>query len=648
MPRILKRAVVMTLDVTLGILALWVSVVLISGSWRPIFGVPTLQLVVSVLLTVPTFFFMGIYSAVFRFYQGRSLLSVFKAISIYGLLFFLTLEVGDLHFGTRFIGVIQPILLFLFVALSRLLIGLGLGSLPASDSSPTPRRRVVIYGAGESGRRLAESLKNSAVWKFVGFMDDDPELWGSTINGWTVFAPERSIWLLNAYNVQEVWLAIPTASSTNRKKIIDLIRSAQVHVRTLPSFQYVLQKKIHASDLKELSADELLGRSSVQPNFELLRRTVYGKTVLVTGAGGSIGSEICRQIIHMQPTRLILVEQSEYALYSIHKELLEIYRVITNESSGDQENNSPLGKLTSNIIPIMGSVTDESFIGDLFDKWRPDSIYHAAAYKHVPMAEMNVCSTVFNNVWGTFVCVDKAVSASVSWFVLISTDKAVRPTNVMGASKRLAEMIVQAYATASVDRGPIFSAVRFGNVLDSSGSVVPLFREQISNGGPITLTHPDVTRYFMTIPEAAQLVLQAAGMSSGGEMFVLDMGDPVRVFDLARRMIELAGFSVRDEGNPNGDIAINITGLRPGEKLYEELLIGGSPESTIHSKILKASEPYLDISEIKLEVSELMGSLRINDVSQTLRILSRVVPEYSPTGETVDWTLLFSRKNRHR
>jgi FlaA1/EpsC-like NDP-sugar epimerase len=416
-------------------------------------------------------------------------------------------------------------------------------------------------------------------------------------------------------------LAMPSLSRKRRNEIINQIRNAHVAVRTLPSVSELLQGKVNISDLKELDIDDLLGRESVTPNHILLARNVVNKTVMVTGAGGSIGGELCRQIINVGPSKLLLIENSEFALYAIHQELE--------------------GKISGRnivLVPLLASVQDADRLREIMTTWHPDTVYHAAAYKHVPLVEHNPAEGIKNNVLGTLRVAQESVSSGVTDFVLISTDKAVRPTNIMGASKRLAEMVLQALAENSSTTN--FSMVRFGNVLGSSGSVVPKFRQQIRDGGPITLTHPEITRYFMTIPEASQLVIQAGAMSKGGDVFVLDMGSPVRIIDLARRMVELSGLTVRDELDPDGDIEIEISGLRPGEKLFEELLIGDDPKPTSHLRIMKAHEDFIVWDDLKKHLESLEIALNLNDVGVIRMIMTNLISGYVPNKEIVDWVHL--------
>jgi FlaA1/EpsC-like NDP-sugar epimerase len=441
------------------------------------------------------------------------------------------------------------------------------------------------------------------------------------LNGQPIYSPDDLLGLVETLNVSDVLLALPSASRKLRNEILARMRAVHVSVRTLPSVTELAQGKVSISDLRDLDIDDLLGREPVVPDRDLLSQNISGQVVLVTGAGGSIGSELCRQILKADPAVLLLIEQSEFALYNIHQELQ------------DKLAESPI-----KLVPLLASVRDAERMREIMLTWRPDTVYHAAAYKHVPLVEHNPAEGIKNNVLGTLTAARAAAEHGVANFVLISTDKAVRPTNIMGASKRLAEMVLQAMAVTLP--GTKFSMVRFGNVLGSSGSVVPKFRQQIRDGGPITLTHPEITRYFMTIPEAAQLVIQASAMARGGDVFVLDMGQSVRIIDLARRMIELSGLTVRDEASPEGDIEIEITGLRPGEKLFEELLIGDNPEPTQHPRIMKAHEDFLQWPLLREKLDALEAALDTHDVGVVRSILEQIVAGYVPSGEIVDWIFL--------
>jgi FlaA1/EpsC-like NDP-sugar epimerase len=528
----------------------------------------------------------------------------------------------------RTVGIIQPILLLLFVGASRALARVWLGDQYLSILKRASRPKVLIYGAGTTGRQLAAAMANSHEMQVAGFLDDDDRLHGHVLNGQPIYNPADLDNLATTLNISDVLLAMPSLSRKRRNEILSQIRSAHVAVRTLPSVTDLAQGKVSISDLRELDIDDLLGREPVTPNHILLVKNIVGKVVLVTGAGGSIGSELCRQILAVNPAKLLLIEQSEFALYAIHQELEE-------KLAGLDVATPPV------LVPLLASVQDDDRMREIMSTWHPDTVYHAAAYKHVPLVEHNPAAGIKNNVLGTLRTAQAAAENGVSDFVLISTDKAVRPTNVMGASKRLAEMALQALAATQAGTGATkFSMVRFGNVLGSSGSVVPKFRQQIRDGGPITLTHPEVTRYFMTIPEAAQLVIQAGAMAKGGDVFVLDMGQPVKIMDLARRIVELSGLTVKDEQNPEGDIEIAVTGLRPGEKLYEELLIGDNPKPTVHPRIMKAHEEFIPWAEFEAKLTALEMALNVNDVGVIRLMMQQLVAGYIPSDDIVDWVYL--------
>jgi FlaA1/EpsC-like NDP-sugar epimerase len=581
----------------------------------------------ALIIALPLFALCGMYRAVFRYAGWASMLAVLKAVVLHGLLYCTLFTLIGVKGVPAMVGVLQPILLLLGTAGLRIAMRYWLGGF-YRGRRPAGAACVLVYGAGSAGRQLAAALHNSQEMVPVGFIDDDPTLRGNAINGLTVFKREGLDRVIQKFDVTDVLLALPSVTRERRNEIINSLRPLAVRVRTLPALVDLASGKVTTTDLRELDVEDLLGRDPVAPNGILLNRSIRGKVVLVTGAGGSIGSELCRQIIRLAPTSLLLVEASEFALYQVHQELKDML----DES----------GAMTVSLVPLLASVQDERRLEDIFSAWQPDTVYHAAAYKHVPLVEHNPAEGVRNNVFGTLTAARVAARYRSTNFVLISTDKAVRPTNFMGASKRLAELTLQALAAeqSRERRGTQFSMVRFGNVLGSSGSVVPLFRRQIRDGGPVTLTHADVTRYFMTIPEAAQLVIQAAAMSTGGEVFVLDMGEPVRILDLARRMVELSGLTVRDHLVPTGDIEIRITGLRPGEKLYEELLIGDNPEPTQHPRIMKAQEnfvPWSDLEPSLLKLSELITN---NDVASIREILSQLVTGFAPADDLVDWVHL--------
>lgn len=631
MPRAAKRIVVLAVDASLCILTVWLAFYLRIGEWVALWGnaywQPKWSVLVSICFAIPLFIVNGFYRAIFRYAGWSALMTVSKVIGIYAILYAAVFTAIGVPGVPRTVGLIQPMLLLLAVGASRALARFWLGGLYQTQLKMGALPKVLIYGAGTSGRQLADAMANSQVMRVVGFLDDDDRLHGHVLNGLAIYNPGDLASLRETLNVNDVLLALPTISRKRRNEILNQMLSAHVSVRTLPSVTELAQGKVTTSDLRELDIDDLLGREPVSPNHILLGKNVVGKTVLVTGAGGSIGSELCRQILKVGPATLLLVELSEFALYQVHQEL-----------AARQEDAS---LAMPRLVPLLGSVRDEERMREIMATWRPDTVYHAAAYKHVPLVEHNPAEGIKNNVLGTLTAAKAAVEHGVSDFVLISTDKAVRPTNIMGASKRLAEMVLQALAAS--DTRTKFTMVRFGNVLGSSGSVVPRFRQQIRDGGPITLTHPDITRYFMTIPEAAQLVIQAGAMANGGDVFVLDMGQSVKIIELARRMVELSGLTVRDEQNPDGDIEIEITGLRPGEKLYEELLIGDYPKPTSHSMIMKAHEDFIPWLDLEAKLNALEIALHTNDIAVIRLMMEELVAGYTPSKEIVDWVYLEQR-----
>jgi FlaA1/EpsC-like NDP-sugar epimerase len=657
LPRPVKRSMVLLLDAALCVFTVWLAFYLRLGNFVPLSGPAVWPALASVVLALPIFITSGLYRAIFRYSGLPAMVAVARAMVLYGLAFaavFTFIGVPDVP---RTVGIIQPILLLVLVGASRSAARIWLGGLYHQHLRKAALPQTLIYGAGSAGRQLASAMANSHEIRVVGFLDDDDRLHGHLLNGLPIHNPADLAEILSVSPITDVLLALPSVSRQRRNDILNNLKPHKVAVRTLPGLSDIATGKVSLSDVRELGIDDLLGREPVKPNGLLLNLNTHHKTVVVTGAGGSIGSELCRQILKTNPKQLLLVEMSEFALYQIHQELQALLvgertRPLVTAEGAQGEVVSTLNLSGADapgieIVPLLASVCDEVRMHEIMDTWKPHTVYHAAAYKHVPLVEHNPAEGVRNNVWGTRTCAEAAVRNGVRNFVLISTDKAVRPTNIMGATKRLAEMVLQALAevgaavAAQGGRVPnaktTFSMVRFGNVLGSSGSVVPLFREQIKNGGPITLTHADITRYFMTIPEAAQLVIQAGAMGQGGDVFVLDMGKPVKIIDLARRMVELSGLSVRDETRPDGDIEIALTGLRPGEKLYEELLIGDNPKPTQHARIMKAHEPFLPWAQLEQQLNALSIAMSVNDVPVIRAMLQQLVSGYQPSGEVVDW-----------
>ena len=624
LPRSTKRALALLVDASLCVLTVWFAYCLRLDDWVILEGVEWLPAIVSLLVAIPIFIVLGLYRAIFRYAGLSAFVTVVKAVAIYALAFMTIFTAISVPGVPRTVGILQPLLLLIAIGLSRMWTRYWLGNAYQRLLNRNQLGKVLIYGAGASGRQLAGALANSAELNVVGYLDDDRNLHGSIMGGLPIYAPDDLSALVVSGEIKGVLLALPNATRQRRNEILENMRKARVTVRTMPDLTALAQGRVAVSDLRELDIEDLLGRNVIAPDRDLLEKNIRGKVVMVTGAGGSIGSELCRQILKNEPSSLLLVEQSEFALYAIHGEL--------------EKSAASAGHADVRIIPFLASVRDGQRLRQIMEAWRPKTVYHAAAYKHVPLVEYNPVEGIRNNVLGTLIAAEAARDHGVESFVLISTDKAVRPTNIMGASKRLAEMVLQAMdADRKSDTDSTnFAMVRFGNVLGSSGSVVPLFRQQIRDGGPITLTHPDITRYFMTIPEASQLVIQAGAMSAGGDVFLLDMGEPVRIADLARRMVELSGLTVRDADEPEGDIELEITGLRPGEKLYEELLIGDNPQPTSHPRIMQAKEDFLPWPELSKRLAALEAALEKNDIPLARTLLQKLVSGYAPSSEVVD------------
>lgn len=615
LPRAYKQVFALTCDILTCALAMFVAIYLRIGQ-VPEFGTGViLSLTIAPIIALPVFYFFGLYRAVYRHAGLKAMKLVAYAVATAAIPTMIIFTINSVPGVPRTVGVIQPTLLLLFVLLSRLVVREWFGQ--AAGNKRRTMGRAAIYGAGSTGRQLALALSASHELLISSFVDDDPGLQGKTLNGIPIKSLDQVVTAVKSGVITDILLAMPTSTRQRRNEIIAALRGLSVRVRTLPAFSDLAQGRDPGGSFRELDIDDLLNRIAVAPAGDLLVRTTSDKVVMVTGAGGSIGSELCRQIVNLNAGKLLLVEQNEFALYQIHSELIR---------------HAPEGM---DIIPLLASVTDRDRIAEIVVSWSPDTIFHAAAYKHVPLVEHNIIAGIVNNVFGTKIVADVAREAGVRNFVLISTDKAVRPSNIMGATKRLAEIILQ---FAALDPAQTcFSMVRFGNVLNSSGSVVPLFRQQIARGGPITITHPDITRYFMTIPEAAQLVIQASGLAVGGEVFVLDMGEPVKIYDLACDMISLSGLQLLNDENPHGDIAIKIVGLRPGEKLYEELLIGNNPMPTEHERIMKANEPMnFTTGEFHILLQNMEKAIFERNVNQARSILIHLVQDYKPSA-IVDW-----------
>ncbi|WP_288986337.1 nucleoside-diphosphate sugar epimerase/dehydratase [uncultured Sphingopyxis sp.] len=615
-PRVQRQAAAVMIDGVLCLMAVWIAFSLRLGVWE-LFSRPIASFAACALLFwYPIAWRSGVYRSLIRYSGSRTVADLAVACGLLMIPLLVVCVLFRLPDVPRTLSVLHPIIFLLLLAASRIAIRFAL--LDLLKVVDVNARRMLVYGAGRAGQQLALSLRHEPKVDLVGFVDDDARLDGQRLDGVRVFGSFRLRQVLQDTAADEVLLAIPSASRARRREIIEELQGEDVYVRSLPSLTNVIDGSITVSDLREIQIEELLGREAVAANELLMSRTIVGKRVLVSGAGGSIGSELCRQMVRCRPARLVLLEQSEFALYSIERELDAMMRALGETVPLELE---------------LANVSERSAMRRVYNRHRPETVFHAAAYKHVPLVEANPISGLRNNIMGTLYSVEAAEEFGATNFTLISTDKAVRPTNIMGASKRVCELILQARA-ANPDVGTIFSMVRFGNVLGSSGSVVPLFKAQIAAGGPLTLTHREITRYFMTIPEAAQLVIQASAMAKGGEVFVLDMGEPVRIADLARAMVRLSGLNIRDADHPDGDIEIVETGLRPGEKLYEELLIGNNPEPTNHPRIMRARERLLQWSELDAMLKELDTTIRgTGDAVAAMQIIGRLVPEYAAGGQ---------------
>ncbi len=615
LPRFAKKSIVLFVDIALCVLATWLSFSLRFDVYLvPINKSIYLAALTSIFFAVPIFIRSGLYRAIFRYANLHAAVVTIKAITVYGIFYFLFFIFVGIENVPRSIGLIQPIILLLLIGVSRVFAKFLLNKICVHRASKNKTAIALIYGAGASGQQIAFGLDQSSNYELLGFLDDDHKLWNGTINGLPVYPPESLPQLLSAgLGITDILLSPQDGGLTRQREILNTISELPVRVKLLPTISDLANGKINVNDIRSVEIDDVLGRDSVLANESLLNKNIANKVVLVTGAGGSIGSELCRQIIEQKPRTLILYELSEFALYTIHRELMKSSELME-------------------IIPILGSVLDFNKFSRILVRFGVHTVYHAAAYKHVSMVEINPAAGVWNNIFGTLRIVEASCQHEVETFVLVSSDKAVRPTNVMGCTKRVSELVLQAKNGELSKLGSVgtkLTMVRFGNVLGSSGSVVPIFLEQIQKGGPVTITHPDVIRYFMTIPEAAQLVIQAGAIGEGGDVMVLDMGSPVKIIDLAKKMIHLSGLSYRDEKHPNGDVEIKFTGLRPGEKLYEELLIGDHTIKTPHPQIMRAIEHQLSWEILNTYLADIEIAVKNESNVEILTLLKKIVPEFN-------------------
>jgi UDP-N-acetylglucosamine 4,6-dehydratase len=627
-PRWFKRTVLIINDLAMLTFALWLAYSLrLSQLYVPDTWPKILLMAAAPVIGVVVFYMRGLYKLVTRFIGPEGTTRIYVAVIIAAVLWALVVLMSGVKVHPRSVIVIYALIAAGLIRLSRQWAGAALLKLAPEHKGVSfdERKRVIIYGAGNIGIQLLRALNETGNYKTVAFIDSNPSLAGQMVHGVKVLRPEKIGKTIAEQNVKEVLLATPSALRSERRLAIRLLESYPVVVKTLPALEEIASGRVEISDLRPIDVEDLLGRDPVTPDLELLAANVHGKVVMITGAGGSIGSELTRQLLRLGPKTLVLFELSEVALYEISMEIEEL-----NERLHKEEEGRPAEE-TTKVVQVLGSVLDRKLVARTIEELGVEVIYHAAAYKHVPIVEANPFAGLQNNTFGTLAVAEAAKEARVERFVLVSSDKAVRPTNIMGASKRLAELILQAFAQDR-DASTIFTMVRFGNVLDSSGSVVRRFRNQIKAGGPVTVTHPEVIRYFMSIPEAAQLVIQAGTMAIGGEVFVLEMGTPVKIDDLARTMIRLSGLEVRDEEHPEGDIAIEYIGLRRGEKLYEELLIGENTTGTSHPRIFKNSEPILAFEELAAALERLEEAIQKLDVGELQETLRATVEGYVPAS----------------
>jgi FlaA1/EpsC-like NDP-sugar epimerase len=622
MHRARKRAVVIGYDVFAMLLALWAAFSTRLGEIYPPTDLAVLvAAAISCAVGVATLHLLRVYRIVLRYFDLRAVTRLMACAGVAATAWLIVVYLGRAQIRVdglvmmvpRSVGFIYAGFLFFFLFMGRyamaLLVAGAARDVPAASADG--RRNVLIYGANAAGISLAESVRSNHNYRLVAFVEDDPTLHGQIVAGTPIHAPHALPELVRAGGVNEVFLAMPKATRSQRLSAIARLTKLELNVKTVPAPEEIVSGRFTVSDVRPISVNDLLRRDPVEPLNELICAAAEGKTILVTGAGGSIGSEICRQIVQARPRRVVLLDHSEFALYSIEQQLAETCQALA-------------GTARPEIVPIVGSILDRSLVEELIARFQVQTLYHAAAYKHVPLLEHNEVAGVANNVLGTLVLAEAAMRARIERFTMISTDKAVRPESVMGASKRAAELVIQALAELPECRTR-FGIVRFGNVLDSSGSVVQRFRAQIKRGGPVTVTHEEVTRFFMSIPEATQLVLQASAMAKGGEVFVLDMGEPVRIADLARNMITLSGMTIRDDDNPDGDIEITYVGLRPGEKLYEELFVGDEVVATAHPRIRMAKERFLPLAQLQSHVEAVRAAIEARDSEAVRRTLRELI-----------------------
>jgi|MDSW01.1.fsa_nt_gb FlaA1/EpsC-like NDP-sugar epimerase len=632
LPRFLKKTMVIYTDIGMVILSVWLAFYFRTGEPLSVFRHETNYsilpaILIALSLSIPIFLNFGLYKMSFRFSGVFTILKVGKAVLLYTVLYASIIVLIRVDGVPRTIGLIQPMVLFLLIGSTRGLARLLLDGVYRPRASNKKVFKTVIYGAGSAGQKLNDALASDQSISIVGFLDDDRSLHGSQIDDVIVYAPESIKVLKNELHVEQILLAMPRLNRDSRTEVLKKLHKHNLIIRTIPSLSELANGRQLIHSIRDLSVDDFLGRDAIEPDLNLMKSDIAGNSVMVSGAGGSIGSELCKQIIRYSPEKIILVDHCEFALYSILSEIESLANSLC---------------LKIDARPVLGSVSDKAFLQHLFKIYEVQTVYHAAAYKHVPLVEANLIQGIKNNIIGTFSIAQIAIDAKVKKFVLVSTDKAVRPTNIMGASKRVAELILQALSVEN--HSTIFSLVRFGNVLNSSGSVVPLFQKQIEDGGPVTVTHPEVTRYFMTIAEAAQLIIQAGALASkdpkseSAPIYLLDMGEPIKILQLAKRMIELNDIQSIENSAVKRNIEIIFSGLRPGEKLFEELLIDDVSTSTIHPKIKRAREKFIPWNKLKGHLNKLEKGVSNADPSLIKSVLEKIVDGYPNTNATIPST----------
>lgn len=621
LPRYVKKTFILILDIFLCIFTNWLALSLRLDNFINFNNEVVLASFISSILALPLFFLFGLYKSLFRYYDINNFYKIFQSVFIYSLIYLFVIGFYKIENIPRSIAIIQPLLLLVFVLCSRAFLSYLLIITDNKNNKLFSIKKIIIYGAGSAGRQLVSALKNKPQIEIVGFIDDNKDLTGQLLDGFKIFLPENLDQIIKKNKINLILLAIPSINKVRRNQIIKHLSNYKILIQSVPSINDIVSGKVHLSEVSDLDFDDLLTRDHVLPKQELLNEDVNSKIVLVTGAGGSIGSELSRQIITLGVKELILLDFSEYSLYKIYQELLNLNTSIK-------------------IIPLLTDICDENKINNIFKNFKIETVYHSAAYKHVSLVEENICEGIKNNIFGTLTLINAAINSHTKSFVYVSSDKAVRPTSVMGASKRVAELCIQAIFHEKKNSKIKMSIVRFGNVIGSSGSVIPKFRDQIKNGGPITLTHPEVRRYFMTSKEAAQLVIQSGAMAQRCDIFVLDMGESIKIRDLISNIIKLSGLKLKDENNVDGDIEIKITGLKPGEKLYEELILGEKLEKTEHPKIKKAKEPFIFYKDLVSDLNELRNLLINNNIIEIKKILSKIIGNYNPNSKITDYIYL--------